>query len=298
MARDDAAPTLPGFGEGEMSPHGTPTVRRAFEIYDDFAKANKWVVTTVLDEGRQRAIKKALVTYMGLDGWQKQLEKATKSDFLMGRVAPKPGYRQFKMHLDFLLQPKSIRSLIDGLYNGDDGGHEVKPGQTVTASAINWRAQLEKYRAGRWWPGTFGPRPEEPGPHQAPAEMIEEWCRKHGMAGHNGPPIETLEERLAASIATYRKVGQYDRANVIEERLAGLLGRPPVLVPAPEVAQFGMEQGKTRPPTNGHFAGKSAPGGRIRVDMGKTSPVTDVPSDEPPPWSGDVPEGAEHEHAD
>lgn len=249
MPKSDDAPSLPGFGDGEIAAHPSRLVRDAFDTYNDYARRNKWVVTTVLDEGRQRAIKKALVTYMGLDGWQKQLEKATKSDFLMGRVAPKPGWRQFKMTLDFLLQPKSIRSLIDGIYNGESDTVATKPGQTVTAGAINWRAQLEKYRAGRWWPGTFGPRPEEPGPHQAPAEMILKWRQDHGIAGpETGIPQETLLDRLRSSLESYTKLGRYADANRIAERVAALTGCPAVLIPDPSVAMVGMPTRSVMPP--------------------------------------------------
>lgn len=47
---------------------------------------------------------------------------------------------------------------------------------------------------------------------------------------------EPLEVRLAAMIVSYRKVSKWADANRIEEQLAALEKRPPVLVPAPEVA--------------------------------------------------------------
>jgi hypothetical protein len=45
---------------------------------------------------------------------------------------------------------------------------------------------------------------------------------------------EAREVRLAASIISYRKIGNHARANAIEEELARIEGRPPVLVPAPD----------------------------------------------------------------
>lgn len=53
---------------------------------------------------------------------------------------------------------------------------------------------------------------------------------------------ETLEQRLAASIVSYRRHGKYAEANRIEERLAALEKRDPVMVPAPEVAHIGMPE--------------------------------------------------------
>lgn len=52
------------------------------------------------------------------------------------------------------------------------------------------------------------------------------------------PEPETV--RLAAMIATYRKLDRWKDANAIEERLAELEGRSPILVPAPDVAHASM----------------------------------------------------------
>lgn len=52
--------------------------------------------------------------------------------------------------------------------------------------------------------------------------------------------------RDAAAIISWRSVGRYDKANEVEERFAKRQGRPPVLVPAPELA--GLARGEqTRP---------------------------------------------------
>lgn len=47
---------------------------------------------------------------------------------------------------------------------------------------------------------------------------------------------EPREVRLATMIASYRKYGDYQRANKFEEELAELQKRPAILVPAPDVA--------------------------------------------------------------
>lgn len=242
MAKRVAEPVLPGFAEGEIAAHPTGLVREAFDMFNEYAKANKWVVTSVLDDRRIKAIRSSLPVYGGIEGWRKNLEKAARSDFLMGRVPGRDGRKTFKLDLDFLLQPKTRTRVIDGFYNGENDVPQTKQGETVKPAAINWRGQLERYRKGGWWPSQFGNRPEDPGPHLAPAEMIAEWRKRVGVTGmgHNGPHVETREEKLEASIRSYRKLGQWDRANKIEQELANLQKRPAVLVPAPDVAMTGM----------------------------------------------------------
>jgi len=109
---------------------------------------------------------------------------------------------------------------------------------------------------------------------------------------------ETLEDRYRASIASYTKLGRFADANRIEEKLAALENRPPVLVPAPDARNPDVMPGSR----------KSEPmreSGKATGMMGHNSrrgTVTDVsPADadrakraamiaEPPPWT-EVPEG-------
>lgn len=89
---------------------------------------------------------------------------------------------------------------------------------------------------------------------------------------------EPREVRLSAMIASYRKHGDYQRANKIEEELATLENRPAVLVPAPDVAWV------TMPPSS-----KEQPRGyQTGTDRPKPSIITDVPE-----WNDDmIPEDA------
>jgi hypothetical protein len=48
-------------------------------------------------------------------------------------------------------------------------------------------------------------------------------------------PVETYEERMRASIASYRKIGRHQRANELEEELAKHEGREPVLSVAGDI---------------------------------------------------------------
>ena len=59
-------------------------------------------------------------------------------------------------------------------------------------------------------------------PHLKPAEPF-----KHD--------IESPEDRMAFTISRYRERGKWADANRVEEQLAALQKRPPVLVPAPEM---------------------------------------------------------------
>lgn len=287
MLKDDEAPALPGLGMDDSTPHPTPIVDRFFKLYNEYAARNKWVVTEVLDEGRQRRIKKAIPVYKGLAGFEKNLEKAQRSDFLMGRVPGTNGRKTFKLHLDFLLAAETRNKLIDGLYNGEDQSTATKPTERIKPVGMNWRAILDSYPPnGRFWPAFQGNRPDGPGPYLAPAEMVELWRKKHGvtgMAGHNGPQTETREDRMASSIVSYRRHGQWDRANKIEGELAAIQKRPAVLVPAPDAPNPDLS------PRQSPQSSRTRPAG---VYANPRGPVSDVPADEPPPWSdADVPIG-------
>lgn len=110
---------------------------------------------------------------------------------------------------------------------------------------------------------------------KAPAAVRSVLDRVRAMP--NAPPPKELpfvpepeEVRLAAMIATFRKLDRWADANEVEKRLAKLEGRPAVLVPAPDVARYGMPERPPEPPR------RPAP------------IITDVPD-----WDG-VPEGTDY----
>jgi hypothetical protein len=258
------------FDEGDLAPHAAPNIRRAFELYNEFAKQHKWAVATILDPGRQAALKRAMPYYGGVAGFQANLEKAARSDFLMGRVPGRNGQKAFKLDLDFLLQPKTMRRVIEDFYNGGGEG-------TTTASLAQqmkpqdrWSTFLRSYAGRRsMWPADLGPRPEDPA-CRAPAGILKVVRERLGIVVTE-VKAETEEERLEAMIASYRGHGYWDRANAIEEKLSKLQGRPPVLVPAPDVARLGMperadpaESGLTKP--NLANSSKSKHRGPTRAD--------------------------------
>lgn len=273
---------VPLFQDGELAAVPSPLVQQAYDLWNEYAKANKWQVAMVLDSGRRAALKRAVRDYGGINGFRANLEKIQRSDWCMGRIAPKDGYKQFQASLDWFVRPVTVRKVIENFYNGAE---PVTAPRQTPAQAINWRAVLEGYvgKGRSFWHHSLGAPPEDPGPHLAPEEMIADWRRKHGMMpaqGQNGPQTETREERLSASIVSYRKIGQYDRANKLEEDLARLQNRPPVLVPAPDAPNPDLSP-RPRPQT-----ARTPPAGKYGHPGGT---VTDVP--EAPPWDGDVPEG-------
>lgn len=162
-----------------------------------------------------------------------------------------------------------------------------------TGNHSGWKPDLDffcqpktitKILEGAWAPSEpvgkklFIPTPYQP-PHLKPAEPFVP---------------EDPDVRDAALIVSWRKVGKWDRANAVEERMAKRQGRPPVLVPAPDVAGIGMPpKPETRPADNGRFAGKTAASGRVDRFSDQTLPAAvDIE------WNDDIPEGAEHDADD
>lgn len=282
MPKGDAAPAL--FTEGELPPKAPSLAQAGFDLWQEFARRNKWQVATDCGPTYQAALKRAIPEYGGLQRMRTVLEMLERSDFYMGRVPPTGKYtKPFRARLVWFLRPSTVLELKEQLYNGGLDPVTIAPEKgRIQPTAINWRAVLDGYKGkGRsFWHHSFGPCPEEPGPHKIPADLLGAWRERQGLTGigHNGPHTETREERLASSIASYRRVGQYDRANVLEQQLADLEKRPPVLVPAPEAASFGM------PPKPGATNGRGPVGAKSGHPQRPAVDVTDL---SPPPWEGE-----------
>jgi len=269
------------FSDGELADAPSAPVQSCYDLWNRFAKKNGWQEAKVLDTGRRSALKRAVKDYGGVPGFQAMLEKIERSDFCMGRVSPRDGHKQFKANLDWFTRPATVRKVIEDFYNGGEPVAVAGSSSPAPVRSQDWRGRLDRYRRGGWWhKETEGNRPEDPGPHLAPAEMIAAWRAKHGIVERAQPGQETRETRLASSIASYRRLGQYDRANAIEEQLAALENRPPVLVPAPDAAHIGMPPRAEKPAQRRDNSGHNGPPG----------PITDVPED--PGWDM-VPEGDE-----
>lgn len=224
------------FQEGELADAPSRVVQQGYDLWNEFAAANKWQVAKVLDTGRRSALKRAIRDYGGIGGFRLQLEKIQRSDFVMGRVRPREGYRQFQATLDWFIRPVTVRKVVEDFYNG--ATVPTAPTGRDGPSGVDWRDRLAKYKPrGGFWPPAWGSKPSERGPHLARAEHIAEWRKAHGVSDP-AALTETIEERLESSIGSLRRAGFYDRANQAEERLSKLQGRPPVLVPSPDTAHL------------------------------------------------------------
>lgn len=280
------------FGEGELQAAPSPLVVEAQRVWNEFSAKNNWRKCGGLDKARRATILRAIADYGGMQAWKKALETVERSRFVMGKVPPRPGsgFKQFKASIDWFCQAKTIRQYHDDFYEddgGQDGTTSASFSDKLRAASFDWRARLDRYKkAGFWHKDTEGNRPEDPGPHKAPAEMIDAWRSRHGITQKPAPGSETREERLASTIVSYRRIGRWDRANELELELAGIEKRPPTLVPAPDASQIGMPPRPDFRPQRTSNMGHNRPPG----------PITDV-LDEDPGWT-DIPEGAEHEHAD
>jgi hypothetical protein len=269
-----AAADQPLFGEGELAPMPGKIEQQAFDIYNEIAAKVGWATANKLSPARQKQLKAAVTEVGSLVEWRTALERGARSTFLTTKFRP---------DLEFVCRKPKIIKMWEGGY--DDPGSGPKTLAQQMAPADPWASWLRDYRPGGFWPSNLGPRPED---HncRAPKDMLEACRRRLGIVVA-APQRESEVERLTAMIVSQRKYGFWDRANLNEERLAKLENRPPVLVPAPDVAHLGMDVGKTLPLADVEKSGISRPSGRDRAGMGKTGPpVTDVVDD-----YAEIPEG-------
>lgn len=245
---------------------GPPTavVQAAADSWNEYAERFKWRKANVLDKARRATIARAVGDYGGLAGWRAALEKVSKDRYVQALVPPAPGskFRQFRAHIDWFCQAKTIRQVGDEFYEDEGADRLVASGKKdgpVETELEKWGRWLKTYKPGRFWPSSQGERPESP--HcRAPAGPLSYWREQNGVAV--GAAVvrteETKADRLRTTITALRNAQQYDRANAREEELAALEKRPPVLVPSPEVAFTS-------------HATRAAPAPR------QAAPVTDIP---------------------
>lgn len=223
----------------------SPVVVEAQRIWNEFAVKNSWRKCNGLDKARKATILRAVEDYGGIVGWKKALETVERSRFVMGKVAPRPGsgFKQFKANVEWFCQAKTIRQYQDEFYEDDGGQDGVASirgsGEGARPSESNeekWKRWLSGYRPRRFWAGSQGPRPEDPG-CQCPAGLLAWWREQHGVAV--APTVkESRLDRLQGLVRSYERIGKYADRNRCEEELAKLEGRPAVLIPAPEVAHL------------------------------------------------------------
>lgn len=260
------AEIIPLFADGEIAAAPSPLLQEALAAWNETATAVGWHTARILDEARRRSLNRAIKDYGGLVGFRGALETASKNAFLLGQT-PREKHQDWKPDLDWFITPKAIRKLLEDRFPAN---LEKRQDRNAPTAAINWRAVLETYKGkGRsFWHHSFGPCPEEPGPHKAPSEMIDAWRARQAVPIATPAPQETREQRMAFSIVAYRRHGQYDRANKLEQELANLENRPAVLVPSPDAPNPDLSP-RERPQT-----ARTAPAGNYANPQG---PVAEAP---------------------
>ncbi len=270
MARAKAAPAPALFEEGELPPMPGKIEQQAFDVYNEIAAQAGWTRANKLSPDRQTKLRKAVHEVGGLIEWRTALELGARSTFLTTK---------FKPDLEFVCRKPRIIKMSEGGYNDPGMAADGKPSLgKMMAPSDPWAVWLREYKPRGFWPAHLGPRPEEPN-CRAPRAMVEAWRERVGFKA-TAVVQETAADRLTSMVASYRKHGFWDKANAAEEELARLLGRPPVLVPAPDVAGLGMPP---KPAAPSNWTAKSYEGRKAEPS------ITDVE------WSDDIPEDAYRE---
>ena len=221
-----------------------PVVQAAADAWNEYAARFKWRKANVLDKARRATILRALGDYGGLVGWREALETVSKDRFVQGLVPPAPGsrFRQFKANIDWFCQAQTIRQVGDEFYEDEGADKLVAKGKKdgpAETELEKWGRWLSSYKPGRVWASSQGPRPEDPA-CRAPAGPLQYWREQNGITMAADPAQESASDRMRATIVSLRNAQQWDRANGWEEKLAALEKRPPVLVPAPDMAWVGQ----------------------------------------------------------
>lgn len=128
---------------------------RAFGTFGLAAKRNGWPEPTKLSDDRRKKLRARLDEH-GLDGWQNMLDLADASEFLKNK---------FKLNLDWILEPKNFRKVIEGNYSGNQRAEPQKfngnAAPTVPNDGSEWEARLRTYKPGGFWSQMWGERPED-----------------------------------------------------------------------------------------------------------------------------------------
>lgn len=91
-------------------PTTNDSYKKAFELWNDLAKSCNLPVARTLGDRKNKLILR-IDEAGGIEGWESALEKVRNSPYLRGDV------NGFRANLDFLLQPKSFRKVIEGNYD-------------------------------------------------------------------------------------------------------------------------------------------------------------------------------------
>lgn len=274
------------FRDGELADAPSPVETNALAMWNEAAASSGWPRASILTDKRRKGLQRAVQDCGGLAGWKAALARAQKSDFLTGRSGRSGAHANWRPDLEFFLRPAQLLKLIEGGWDNAGPAPTLAPA-TKTADEL-WSGYLEGYKPRGWWPTSRGPRPEDPG-CQGPPALIKYWREVHKVVMRDRA-AETREQRLTGMIASYRKVGYWQKANECEEELARLEGRPAILVPSPDVAQAGKAGAETVSATFVDTRAKrQAPPPKSRADIEREKRDAYMASAAPPEWDA-VPE--------
>ncbi len=134
-------PDAPSIGK-----HRPKWYADAVAAYNEVAERLKWRLSTVPTDKRERALRKALPVYGGIEGWKAALARAERSAFLTGKSKPGNGHEAWKPSLDFFLQEKSMVTLLEGGYDDRPTAEIVKLETWREKQAREARETLQKLR--------------------------------------------------------------------------------------------------------------------------------------------------------
>lgn len=103
--------------EGEIAGAPDGIVRAALDCYNDTAKGLPWRQANCATEECRSKLRKAVKSYGGIVGFKAAMIRASKSPFLLAHTGRTGVYKNWKPTLAFFCQPKSIDSLLDGVYD-------------------------------------------------------------------------------------------------------------------------------------------------------------------------------------
>ena len=74
-----------------------------------------------LKSGSQRAkkLKTRWEDYPDLNWWAELFNYMKESDFLMGKVPPRDGHRQFRLDIDYVINETKLNKIYEGKYHGN-----------------------------------------------------------------------------------------------------------------------------------------------------------------------------------
>jgi len=127
-AKKGSAKKRPGKTTGDQT-----DVDLAFDLYNGAAKQHGFASSHLLTEERRKLLAKRLADIGGLEQFKLALSAVPSNDFLMGRIAPRDGQKQFRLGLDFLLSTGSgMHDVLAGLIDkAQDPANGSPPGSGV-----------------------------------------------------------------------------------------------------------------------------------------------------------------------